>query len=540
MGSLASLTQFSLSDNQLSGAIPSSLASLANLQSLDLSRNQLSGLIPSWLGSLANLRGLYLAGNQFSGTIPGSLASLANLERLFLGGIVRTEATYLASGNQLSGPIPSWLGSLTKLEALSLGDNQLSGPIPDSLASLVNLEQLYLYGNQLSGSIPGWLGSLVELWDLQLGGNDLSGAIPGELGSLANLRWLTLNENTLSGRLPSSMTNLRQLELLWIYNNAGLCAPADAAFLAWLATIDDFQGDTCAVNGAPQPVGRIPAQTLREGAGALALNVAAYFQDPNGDPLSYTAVTSNGGIVTAAVSGSTVFLTPVSSGTATVTVTARDPAGLSAGQSFNVTVSRSNQAPEAVGTLPDVELPDVDATREVDVSGAFTDPDDDALTYTATSSAPQVVTVLAVGSRVTLTGVGEGAAAIQVTATDPDGLSATQSFRVRVTAPFTDDPIVPGETPVRAVHFTELRARIDVLRSEAGLARFRWTDPELRAGVTWVRRVHLIELRTALDEAYRAAGRAAPRWTDPAPVAGTTPIRAVHLTELRAAVLALE
>ena len=140
----------------------------------------------------------------------------------------------------------------------------------------------------------------------------------------------------------------------------------------------------------------------------------------------------------------------------------------------------------------------------------------------------------------TLTAVTLGRAVIEVTATDPDGLSAAQSFTVRVTAPFTDDPIRPGVTPVRAVHFTELRERIDVLRREAELAPFRWTDPVLRAAVTRVRRVHLLELREALAGAYSAAGRTATRWTDPAPTAGSTPIRAAHLTELRAAVVALE
>ena len=133
-----------------------------------------------------------------------------------------------------------------------------------------------------------------------------------------------------------------------------------------------------------------------------------------------------------------------------------------------------------------------------------------------------------------------GRAVIEVTAADPAGLTASQSFAARVTAPFTDDPIRPGVTPVRAVHFTELRARIDALRGEAGLARFGWTDPVPRPGATRVRLAHLLELREALAEAYRAAGRPAPRWTDPAPGAGTTPIRAAHLTELRAAVPALE
>ena len=105
---------------------------------------------------------------------------------------------------------------------------------------------------------------------------------------------------------------------------------------------------------------------------------------------------------------------------------------------------------------------------------------------------------------------------------------------------FIDHLLRPGSTPVRAVHFMELRSRIDALRARTGLGRFTWTDPVLRAGVTRVRLMHLMELRSALTEAYVGAGRSGPRWTDPAPGVGTTPIKAVHLTELRAAVVALE
>ena len=141
-----------------------------------------------------------------------------------------------------------------------------------------------------------------------------------------------------------------------------------------------------------------------------------------------------------------------------------------------------------------------------------------------------------------LTSVGAGTATIGVTATDPRGLSATASFTVTVAGPatFTDDPIRPGATPVRVVHFAELRARIDALRRRAPLAPFAWTDPVLTPGVTPVRREHLLELREALAAACAASGRPAPRWTDAAPTAGTPPIRAAHLMELRAAVLVLE
>ena len=92
---------------------------------------------------------------------------------------------------------------------------------------------------------------------------------------------------------------------------------------------------------------------------------------------------------------------------------------------------------------------------------------------------------------------------------------------------------------MRAIHFLELRARIDALRRKAGLAVYVWTDPALIAGATPVKVVHLTELRTALDEAYVAAARPAPVYDDAA-VAGGTGIRAAHLMELREAVAALE
>ena len=207
----------------------------------------------------------------------------------------------------------------------------------------------------------------------------------------------------------------------------------------------------------------------------------------------------------------------------------------------------TNRSPEPVGTLRPLTIAVEGPGVTVEVSGAFRDPDGDRLVFEASSSAPSVAAVVLSGSRVTVAPVAQGTAEVTVTATDISGSNGTaaQAFGVTVVdavvhAPFTDHPLVPGETPIKAVHFVELRARIDALRREAGLARFRWTDPELRAGLTPVRLVHLLELRSALDEAYGVAGRPAPRWTDGAPVSGVTPIRAAHLMELRAAMVALE
>ena len=90
---------------------------------------------------------------------------------------------------------------------------------------------------------------------------------------------------------------------------------------------------------------------------------------------------------------------------------------------------------------------------------------------------------------------------------------------------FTDHPIQPGVTPVKAVHFMELRARIDALREVAGLRAFSWTDPLLRTRATRIRLAHLLELRKALSDADATVGRAVPGWYDASPAPASTPIR---------------
>ena len=245
-------------------------------------------------------------------------------------------------------------------------------------------------------------------------------------------------------------------------------------------------------------------------------------------------------------------ITPPASGAVTVDIAAgaaEDDAGNPsvAAEQFSIVADLTqvpvNRAPVPTATLPNRTMAP-DDTLNVDVSGAFVDPDGDALSFTASSSAPQVVTARVTGAFVMLAAASEGAATIRVTATDPGGLSATQAFavtvQVSVSLPFTDHPIRPGVTPVKAIHFTELRERIGALRRAVGLPAFSWSDTVLRAGVTPVRLAHLRELREAPGAAYVSAGRLAPGWIDLVPTAGFIPIRAAHVMELRAAVLALE
>ena len=369
LSTLGSLRELSLYGNQLTGAIPRWLGNLTGLRWLQLWDNQLTGAIPAELGTLANLEALELGGNALTGPIPVELGNLVNLEWLHLGGNALTGPIPVELGNlvnldvlnlsfnALTGPIPPWLGNLVNLEWLFLNESGLTGLIPVELGNLVNLVGLFLDENGLTGLIPVELGNLVNLEWLSLNENRLTGSVPAELGSLINLRSLSLYENNLSGPLPSSMTNLRRLESLEIHNNAGLCAPADAAFQAWLATIDRYRGDTCAANGPPAPVGALPPVTLGVDGAAVRVEVGGAFRDPDGDVLTYSATSSAPSVASVAVVGSTVTVAPVSEGAATVTVTATDAGGSNgtATQTFPVTVG--GPAPpvactvEVLGTL---------------------------------------------------------------------------------------------------------------------------------------------------------------------------------------------
>ena len=108
---------------------------------------------------------------------------------------------------------------------------------------MANLQYLYLSENELSGTIPAELARLTNLQTLSLYGNALSGPIPAGLGNLTNLEDLYLFANPLTGPLPQRLTQL-SLRSFWIHFTQA-CAPADAAFQAWVGTIQRFRGTIC-------------------------------------------------------------------------------------------------------------------------------------------------------------------------------------------------------------------------------------------------------------------------------------------------------
>lgn len=131
---------------------------------------------------------------------------------------------------------------------------------------------------------------------------------------------------------------------------------------------------------------------------------------------------------------------------------------------------------------------------------------------------------------------------------DPVGAGATYLYKVRTvsaggarsvfsnvdaatTVLFSDRPLVPSTTIVKAAHLTELRTAVAAMRLAAGLSPFAF-GPSPATGLV-VSASHVAELRDALAPARVAIGLPAQTLTDGTLQPGVTPIRAAHIEELR-------
>ena len=199
-------------------------------------------------------------------------------------------------------------------------------------------------------------------------------------------------------------------------------------------------------NTPPVVVGPVPPQSVRIDGGATTLDVGSYFSDR--DQLSYTASSSDQGVATVTVTGSVLTITPVGIGTATITPTAEDDNGAAVSLTITVTVKEPNRPPVSVSEIQPLLLVEGGDQTAINVADNFSD--EDGLAFSAASSNASVVTVSMSGDYVTITPVGAGTATIVVVASDPDGETANQIFRVTVgeeTEVLPEPTAVPKPTP---------------------------------------------------------------------------------------------
>ena len=168
--------------------------------SIDLSENELSGTLPSSIFKTPSLKVLNVAGNPDLKCTFQGLEQASGLEILLFDD-VRLEST-------------DGISKGTSLSEVHLSNNDLTGTFPSELLELTLLTYLSLEFNKLRGRIPAEISRLTSLELLRLDGNDISGQIPAAIGSLQQLRVLSLEDNHLTGTLPDELNDLLMLETL--------------------------------------------------------------------------------------------------------------------------------------------------------------------------------------------------------------------------------------------------------------------------------------------------------------------------------------
>ncbi|XP_073042538.1 LRR receptor-like serine/threonine-protein kinase ERECTA isoform X1 [Primulina eburnea] len=166
LSSCTNLNSLNVHENKLSGTIPPELERLESMTYLNLSSNNLKGPIPVELSRIGNLDTFRdLSNNMISGYMPSSLGDLEHLLKLNL------------SNNGLTGAIPAEFGNLRSVVDIDLSNNHLSGSIPQELGQLQNLFLLKLGNNNISGDVM-MLANCLSLTVLNVSYNHLAGYIP--------------------------------------------------------------------------------------------------------------------------------------------------------------------------------------------------------------------------------------------------------------------------------------------------------------------------------------------------------------------------
>ena len=243
---LPRLEQVYLENNNFVGTMNDTfLESASLLRTLDISGNEMVGSVPLHLMARQDFKILDLHGNQltvFDDAVPpnSNLTLLALYNNPFEGQVPSSMSNlgYLThldlTSTTFTGPMPEFVGN-ERLTYLFLADTKFDkGSIPDSYQALTNLVDLSLMSSSRTGSIPPWVDALDQLVLLDLHSNSLTGTIPSTLADLSNLEFLLLNRNELTGEMPTNLAFADVLQIIHVDHNSlngTMDAVCDAASL---------------------------------------------------------------------------------------------------------------------------------------------------------------------------------------------------------------------------------------------------------------------------------------------------------------------
>ncbi|KAI4310960.1 hypothetical protein MLD38_035902 [Melastoma candidum] len=182
------LDTLTLSKNNISGRIPQWLLE-KTVEQLDLSFNNIQGTLPMPPSTIGFYR---ISNNRLSGEIPSSICELQNMLVLDL------------ADNNFTGELPPCFGDFSShLYALSLRGNNFAGKILEFNGEGCQLNVLDLSANSFEGTLPRSIANCDQLEYVNLGKNKIIDTIPSWLGWLPRLRVLMLHSNMFHGVLKA-------------------------------------------------------------------------------------------------------------------------------------------------------------------------------------------------------------------------------------------------------------------------------------------------------------------------------------------------
>jgi large repetitive protein len=218
----------------------------------------------------------------------------------------------------------------------------------------------------------------------------------------------------------------------------------------------------------PPPVAANDSASTSEDT-PVTISPLANDRDPDGDPLTITSASALNGTVVINANGTVTYTpNPGYNGTDRITYTISDGNGGTSTATITVAVADVNDVPVRSGTIANQTNLDAQVIS-LPVAGAFTDPDGDPLSYTATGL-PAGLTINPTTGVISGTidrsasQTAGGVYAITVTASDGRGGSVSQTFTWTVTNP------APSATNDTAVTNEDTAVRIPVLAND--------TDPD--------------------------------------------------------------